>query len=650
MIANRPRTSSLITRCIEDAVDLFTRVVPQYDASGEVTVETSVLGQITEWMDEERGIGGREASDDAIEFTPLAVLVALYVLIVTARPVSLTRAMEVVVFEMLPEHREAVGMQATLTSSLIADLDAGLEPDADQATVKRGKRARQLIYASFARVFHRITHTFDPSPFRKDKKQRNKELKRIKESSPRIDEATQARNRDRLDLIMNMIVASSVLGLNDSYYKGDIAYDETVLLVKKLARGHGAKDDLKHSGDPDAGFWNGKRKDVAKGDPESTDDHKEQTGFGYGITLIQRACRPYERRSLEIITGIHIGMPLGGATQPVVTGVTMADRFGLTLRKKGRYAIADKGYHRDGLPEFLLDKGYAKVMEFPSNWKKVETLQSISECDSESDEPLVVNGCYLALGSIFCPGTDRALLDRVGRPPVEKFDDDGALTAEYRDSLVAHQQLMDEVLKTQMPIQEGLKPVKSTTGGRPGALEPKPTEWAITVTCPAIAGKVTCANCPFETSESTEEAEILPEVTAAPATDDPARQPIECRQNTTTIRLTATQLKKVLGHTIGTFGHEDMYSTIRSSNERFNGHLKNDGASGMGDGWVQVRGIARVGLVGALAVAFSNRTLIREFEVNHVGTDGRPHYGPREGLRRRRKSVIDKARSEGCLR
>jgi len=636
---------------VKRAVHMFTRPIELFDSSGTRERSTTVVDEIDSWRNSDAAHGGGPTSQPgAFRANTLAVLVSLYLRVVSERRMSIAGALRTLVSEMSDKQRLMVGIAEIASDSRAMDLIAGQTEHASDQERRQAREACSRLYMTYHREFAAMCESFDPSPHRPGGARRTvQDLREEARTNPRIDTQTQQRNRARLDLIMNMIVAASVQGTNDYGHKGDITFDETVVRISNLKPGTGTKEQMLHVGDPDARYWNGKDKSpkekaalAAKGRPGAFEAHSDRKGFGYGILLMQRASRPYGRRTPDPIVGIHIGPPTGGSEGSVLTALDNAQGFGLLTRSKSRYAVADDGYHRGNLATELRARGFRRIMKMPKRWLVSEQLVT-QTVPHPGKEPETVGGAYLALGTILCPGAGH-IGATLGTPPREELDEAGNITAKSEAEIVAHQGQVDLIEALTMSVTEQLRPVKSETGGRPGKADPKEQVFAISVRCPAADGKVNCVNAPFADGDRP----WLPEVPEPPQPGNPSAQPCHCRSANSTVRLSERQSHKHFAKTIRTFEHADYYQVMRSANERTNNLFKSQESGGADDHFVTVRGVARVGLAAALAAAATNESYLSNIAIAWAGDEDAP-FSPREHEYRRRHQVIRRARAAGLL-
>lgn len=659
MIGQRTALSVFLDEAVDAAISVFT--TPMANADPE-TQPTSVVADIQQWMEDDRGTGGRDRSPRHIRYSVLALLVAFYLLIRKSQKVSLAGAMQVLLFEMTPAQRERLAMTADLAGTRV---DAMAKADDDQATPAEqlaGRKEATREYARLAKFASTMFAAFDPSPFHKadtltrpQKAQAKAERARAKASDKttatggsaprrskakmtnalrkailadprhldrRIDDDISQRNHERLLDVMNKVAAVAAAKAPRDGWAGDLATDETIVITLPARYGHGTRDELLTSADPDAYYWAGKRK---TDDEDSADDGSANTGFGYGITYVVRMGLPYERRIPEIALGIHIGKPTGGRTSAVREAHLRARRHGLLADKRQRRFIADRGYSvKDDWMPFLHEHGYRSIQDYPSEWH-----QDIAIPDTDAHgQPAL--GPRLLNGQVRCPGATGLSADQIVRPHNETTG------PESDDDIVERHRRVTLLDALAMPVKDGPRPDKSSSKGRPRTGE-SPTTWAITVQCPAALGIV---NCPLvERADGLRDPNI-PDVPNPPQVSDPSLLPRACRQDHVTYHLPLTHAKRLQPFTWGSHQWSDAYNPIRSANERYHSQLKHRNSGGVTEAWLEMRGIAKAGLLFAIATAVTTDHLIADFRTKHMQTDGQAAFGPREKLRRQRQRLI----------
>lgn len=649
VIAHREVLAVFLDRTVQESITFFTTRMANTDPC---TPPTSVTEDIEEWMYEDRGVGGRKDEIGSIRYSVLAVLVAFHLLIRQTRKVSIASALHVLLFELTPEQRGWLGMTSDLTGTRAEQMAQINEPEASDQERREARRSHDREYARLAKFTASMFACFDPSPFykgdtltRKEKAElkgqhtrqqgrrtRSKMTNALRKSiladphhpDRRIDDATSDRNLERLHDLMNKIVALPATKLPPDNWAGDLATDETIVITLPKRAGHGTRDELLVSSDPDAYYWAGKR---AKSDESETitGDGSDDVGFGYGLTFLVPVGRPYERRIPEIAVGIHIGKPTGGRTSAVAAAHERAKRHGLAGGTRQRRLIADRGYSAkdDWLP-FLHQNGYQSVQDYAQDWKVDIAIPDTDANGRPAAGPRLINGL------IRCPGAAGLGEEQMVRPHNETSGAEPLESIAERHRRVA---LLDAL---SMPVKQGLRPDKSKKRGRPKRDE-EPSTWAITVQCPAALGLV---NCPLVMRADGLRNPDKPDVPTPPQASNPALLPRACRQDHVTYHLPLTHAKRVQQVTWGSHAWADAYSPIRSSNERYHSQFKHRNSGGIAEAWLEMRGIAKSGLLFAIASSVTTTNLIRDFRSKQIQADGKASFGPREAMRRKRQQFL----------
>ena len=632
MISHRRSGVLLDDQTLDVGIALFTTVVTRPDPEQPV----SALELLQEWMSQDGS--DLETRPGSIRYSVLSILVAFYVLIRSGRTVSVANMTKALLLETTDAQRDRLGMTVNLAGTRADTIAAGLADDCDDQAAKRGRVALTREYARVHKVLAAVCDTIDPSPYAKGHKLTNETRDAIRDTPDhpdrRIDLATEARHRSRMDDFLNTTVAASAADAPTDDYLGDLATDETIVLSLGLRPGHGLKSHHRRALDPDAEWWSGK-----------TDDDPDK-GFGYGVTLAIRMQHPYARRIPQVAVGIHIGRPTGGRVEAFAVAHRGAQDHGLLKEGRNRQVVADMGYTKLlGWVPYLLDHGYRVNADYPRVPRpRPSSIDLGVEPDDDLDEdsrpyrdrpvrdhdvegePTL--GPRIIAGRIRCPGA-------AGLPAEAMIS---ARTDKTRDTvreILDRTQRVDYLDAHAMPIKESLRRAKSSTRGRPRNDEDG-NSFCITVQCPAVLGRVNCANAPL--ADGTRLPGV-PDVFNPPYPDEPHRRPRACRQDVVTYRLDVREIKWLQADTWGSHVQQDMYESMRSANERFHSQLKSAGSGGV-DGVPELRGIARNGLMFAIAVAVTNHNLISDFRTKHMGNDGKATFGPRETERRRRQKLI----------
>jgi hypothetical protein len=594
---------------VDRGITLFTTPLANQDPA---RTPSTVIEDLLDYQAQTRGVGGRPVAAGSITYSLLAVLVGFYLAMRTNREVSEATAWTIVVHELTGDQRGRLGMTAELTGTRFDVIAAGLAPGATRSAKSAGVTATQQEYARFAKVFTAAIAPIDPSPFPRDRRLTSIERTAIANNTShpqrRIPLGEVERNRDRMDAIFNKIIAAEARNAPDDGFIGDLATDETIVISHKTRKGIGSRPGKNYSRDPDTKFWSGKH----DGDPER--------GFAYGITYAIRMGRPYGRPALNIPIGIHVGEATGGRPEAFASAHQYADLHGLTAPNRDRYAIADMGYTiKDSWVPTLLELGYKVNTGYPSNWSTDIEIPDVNAAGNPAPGPHIIGGALLCPG---CAGVHASALTVPARGPAP----------ESAKTIIKRQRTIDFLDALRMPIRNGLKRVKSPGGGRPKNGQAVLELWSITNQCPAALGLVNCANAPRADGLITLG---VPDVPNPPFPGQPELWPRACTQESVTYRLETKTLKFLQAETHGSYYQEDMYQTMRAANERFHSQLKHPKSGGIADrNWVEIRGIAKRGLLFSIATAVTTGHMIDAFNPDEIPTN------EREIERRRRSKIL----------
>lgn len=614
-ICHRPATSSVNDRVIGNAIKLFTR--PMANPDGTMS---NIFEDIEQWQKQTRGAGGKPENPNSIRYSLLAVFTAFYFLMRNNRDISEASAWKVLLFEMNNEQRERLGMTGDLSHTRYALIEKGFDENATDLEKEVSRKESEREYARFTKFFSGGTNTFNPSPFSLNAKMRNEKRleirKNLKHPERRITPETEILHQQRLMDICNKIVASSVIDAPAEGYSGDIATDETILLTLTARQGHGVRPELKHAIDPDTSYWPGKGGDDT------------EKGFGYGITYIVRVPRPYGKQIPNVVVGMHIGDITGGAVAPVRDALEHAERHNLTLDKPDRYFIADRGYSvKDAWAPMCIEKKYKMSCDYPTSWSQDVEIPDTTQSGAPAPGPRIIAGKIRCPGAI---GLHESRLTNINTPVM-------GLSAK---KVIKHARKVRYLDSLAMPIRNGFKKMKSATKGRPSKEAP-PEKWSITVQCPAVLGMVNCVNAPQVNGLRTPG---IPDVPNPPHPNNPELRPRACLQDSVTYQLGVKDIKRIQSDTWGSFIQQDIYETVRAANERNHSQAKDANSGGIIQReWVEVRGIAKVGLLVAIATAVTSQNLIQSVRTENGVTP----LGSREVERNRRRRIFEKLEEYG---
>jgi hypothetical protein len=621
------RKTHLDDLMIEDAVSLFTTPAANMDCD---LMPSSVLDDLLAYQAESRGVGGRPELPGSIRYSLLSVLVAFYLLIRTNSDVSEASAWGLVVHTLTPEQRIRLGVTGDLTGTRYDVIAAGLEPGASSQERAAAKKATQQEYARFAKVFAAGMRGIDPSPYPRDRRLTSTERAGIAKNPEhpmrRISVEEETLKSTRMHAIFNKVVAVAAQQVPDDGYIGDLATDETIVISHKNRLGVGSRPGKNHSYDPDTKYWPGKDKPGKDTVPGSGNSQDPEKGFGYGITYAIRMARPYGNPAVTIPIGIHIGEPTGGRASAFEVAHAHADLHGLTKKNRERYVVADTGYTKlDDWAPLMLDLGYKINADYPSGWSRDVEIPDTNRKGQPAPGPRII------AGRIRCPGATGLHPNAVRIPARGEAPEDAK-------TIVKRQRTINLLEGLAMPVRNGLRRVKSVTRGRPKTGQVAPDLWTVTVQCPAALGLVNCVNAPRVDGLMTSG---VPDVPNPPFPGQPDLWPKACTQESVTYQLDIKTIKRLQAETHGSYFQDDLYETMRSANERFHSQFKHSKSGGITDrNWVELRGIAKKGLLFSIATAVTTGNMIDAFNAGEIDPS------PREIERRRRSGILKRLRQQ----
>jgi hypothetical protein len=555
--------------------DKFDRAVDLIDRSGVVQLLEDIAAS-------RRGSGGRPAK--GIQYTIKAVVVSLAYLIDLPTTPSLRNVLASLVCNFDDDRLRRLGMTITHAQR------AAVQP------LNQWNAEYRRFHLWLGRQVEGLDSGFD-LPARRITNRDDAQLR-----AARTAEIQQAANQaaDTCRVIMNKIVAASVLESHPAGYEGDIVVDESTFDVAKTNEDVGTRPTAKRPADYAAGFYR-RSGGVIQADPDSgTKTKLDKMGFGVGVTAITRVGRPGALRSVvPVITAIDIHKPTAASREGFANALTQhrLNRFDPLHAGEGRrgrntrwpYVTTDMGYNQlDGFAELLIAEQYAMIAAYPQHWHLVsQTQDPVSPTKHDRVDP----GPMVGHGDVYCPAG--ALLLRQG-PLVER-------TRSMADAgeLVRH----DQRLRSLLPLLMGTNSRPRTAGstvGRPRRGQPKETAVKLDVVCPAVQGRVRCP--------------LKPESMSVSPADVPTLEPTwsahdyrSCANSQTTITFTPEQLKRYqAAFTPGSWEHILHFEAYRAITERQFSLLKSPSITHLDRVNFGPRREPMLKLIIALAVAISN--------------------------------------------
>lgn len=544
-------------------------------------IERSRAAESIEGFHAEIGTAGREPA--GIAYTVKAVLVSALTLIMLGRTPSL-KAILGAIGDLSARQLAEVGMAGQDTSRIFA---------------VRAEQRRE--YHRFRAWLNRRLVMLDSNPDQPARRITNAEHRRIiNRRTAEQQEAFQVA-AERLETVVNQIVAGSILEQSPRVARGDLVVDETLLDLAGPSAGLGAKPDKNRGAAPSGGYY---ARDEKSG--TGTDGRgKGKRGFGLGVTAVS-VVGPPDRLHLvaAVIAAIHIHPPTSGSAAAVDKCLTHLKRNGLDSRpadgKTWPMMIADMGYNpKHDFPHVMLKHQYSPVVRYPKDW----TLSQPSAHPpgtSETTEP----GPIQHAGAFYCPAAQQAL---------------SKLTVpRSRDLLASGKwEQHDNRLSAALPFLMGTnsRPVISGLRGRPTLGLKRVSYVKQELVCPAVQLRVRCP--------------LKPESMDAAGFGVPLAEPtwqaedrICCRQSTMRLVLTERQLNRAQwGMVPGSWEHMLVFEAGRSMTEQRFSLLKSPHITDLSDMKWGARREPMIKLLLALAVAATNHQIQKTHAARPVRTE-----------------------------
>lgn len=303
---------------------------------------------IEEWLcadnpNRERRVGRPEL------VPPRAYLVAAMACSLAALPVSLTQVHHVLTADLTPRSRALFG--------LTVDPDPGTDARLDAAR-------RQIGYTSVTRTCEKVTATFDPRPYPKNRGLTEAETDAIDAARDPAVVALRQRRADRLQAALLVATFKMLPAKVRKRWKGDITLDGTVIAVAGKFGHHSTRRRVRDARSPEAvAGWHAKtqdRRDLVEGPPQGPE---RVWTFGYDAHLAMMFTEGAAQEVPPLIVGLSLDTP---GHRP---GLNAATALG-ALRDQGLPAgivTVDLGYSHLAPENYALPvraRGYALMHMF----------------------------------------------------------------------------------------------------------------------------------------------------------------------------------------------------------------------------------------------------------------------------------------------
>lgn len=557
------------------------RLNDDYFREAKLIIERSKAAKLIESAHAEVRAGGREPA--GIQYTMSAVLVCVLTLIMLRRTPSLA-AILCAIGDLSARQLAEVGMAGQDTSRIFA------MPD---------EQCRE--YRRFASWLSRRLAVLDSSPDQPARRITNAEHRRIINGRTAEQQEASLLAAQRMDTVINNIVAGSILEPSLRLAQGDLVVDETIFNLAGPSAGLDAKPE-KNRGAAYIGKYYA-RDEQTRVTPDSRGKGKQ--GFGLGLTAVSIVGPPDQLHLVPaVIAAIHIHEPTSGSAEAVDKCLTHLKRNGLDSRpadgKTWPLMIVDMGYNpKHDFPHVMLRHQYSPVARYPSEW----TLSQPSAHPpgtKESTPP----GPIQHAGAFYCPAAQSAL---------------SKLTVpRSRDLLTSGKwEQHDNRLSAALPFLMGTnsRPMISGRPGRPTLGEERAMYVKQELVCPAVQLRVRCP--------------LKPDSMDAAGFGVPLAEPtwqaderICCRQSTMRLVLTERQLNRAQWRIVpGSWEHMLIFESGRAMTEQRFSLLKSPHITSLSDMKWGARREPIIKLLLALAVAATNHQIQKTHAARPVRTE-----------------------------
>ncbi|MGY5884392.1 hypothetical protein [Modestobacter lacusdianchii] len=574
----------------------FTYATQFIDRSGAVPL-------VEQWLLEDSAPRSEAKATSASTgaYSARALLIGLYLLIITRQPISWASLLQMYWFQLDRQQITQLGLAETIDPERQRWLTS-FTAEIDTRWPKEALAIQQSEYARLARSLDRTFDTIRWSPHDRTGKKTNAELKKRIRTLTDEEREVMTQKKERHDLLVNTLIAASVDPSLLSSHRGDIMFDEVVIRTAKPNGKTGTKAQARHTGNPDAG-WFMKKQEISS------------ATWGHGATFIMATHRPGQKRIPIVVVGMSLGKPTGGDVDETMLAIEYAEKTGLLTPRaekgRSRFAIADLGFTRKSrMNENLTAKGYYLVQDYRDGDTRRFELQrpanTSTNVETGDELRIVDNGPTLFNGVLICPGFSAATKDAFN--PL-------SATATEAERL-AHEQREAQLLAGRMHPNGRPDPARHTRRGRPSAtsLPIETIGYRVQAQCPAASGQ---CRCPIVSDSLALGAEV-PSVIDEP---DMANLPYVCAKSISPVLMDVKQFKQYGVHLFGSAEHKKLYGYARSLNEQWHSQFRADHTGGIDGAVFNTLGVERIGVIIALAVAETNQASQRAFRHKHEDRD-----------------------------
>lgn len=589
----------------------------------------------------ERGLAGRKIERG--QYLLSGMLIALAEICMAGREMSWRELTYTLWYRYTDAQMEFIEM-SDLRDPERKALMASFGNHVDSPDVNLAKRAWHTENERCRQAFSRVFAAIDDNVLPGGKCHTNAEVAEAKRT---VDVTAQTALREE---VLNRLVMGSVITGNAMRFKdldpkdiyagvlkdhvGDFAIDETEVDESLSAVKNASKPSGKHPANEMSKF------------------HKHSRRIEWpnliGLTLAIAVSRPGRPRVPNLALGMSMHDPSAANKAGAYKAVGAIEDAGMRrpMRSNAKqYIIADLAYpNLLGFNAGLTAMKYSLVMKYKKNQKRVHELATAHDDDGSAVPGHLFNGVCV------CPGLPRAALNKMRLNPPEpiplngqdrdRFDSDEDPDLRYDPvELDAHDKKVALLAAATMPRHGRPESKVDRRAGRPlKNIEYDETIHTVRVVCPAVAGKI---RCPL-VAESMSLDVDTPQISGPP----PGKRPAVCERSYTTIRMNAKRFKHYQELMMGTWEHEDLYTSARARNEAFHSLLIRHSGGNMIRGRIKPHKNAFYTMAIALSVGVTNLRVLEAWEET-LALNGR--VAPEEPHKKKqivRKNILKRYRNK----
>ena len=419
-------------------------------------------------------------------------------------------------------------------------------------------------------------------------------------------------------IVVNRIIAASIIDPAPDGYYGDVVVDETTFDVAAVTPGMGVKNDKTRSAVSFAGLYVRQGGVIVDGAGErSSGGGITKMGHGVGVTALTMVGQPGSIRKVPpMVTAVDLHRPTSGSVGPVDNAFAHHTLNGFdprTTRHRGKNArlpmiTSDMGYNvKNGYAEMLIRRGYEMIARYPTSWQVLSVASDNASRSTPGQTLPVVEPGPVMFGDALCPMVRQYLQDTIAV---------GSRSLKGRAAWIAHDRRLAAILPLLMARSRRVH-VGSTVMGRPAKHARRVKEYVGEFGCPAeLLRQVNPVACTLKPESIVKNPTVVPLRPTWKASDKRC-----CAQSRITLSLTAQQLKTHQRAMFpGSWEHIFLYEAYRALTERRFSHTKSPYVTRLDKLNFGARREPMIKLIIALSIAVGNIRLREGAQPQEVDT------------------------------